>query len=139
MLGLRFATRGIGRARWGPVSGVTHREQADSEGRLDAQRFRYVSELHLPCARRGSDSTWVRGLVNAHLVGPPASSQEPSAEKARDVKQVPDEALAAVRRLPDRRPPAMSLRPSIVPWAPPLHAESESVDDALVCVPHTCG
>lgn len=50
-----------------------------------------------------------------HLLLPPASRKEPSAEKAREVKQRPLLVLAEVRRSARRRPPAMSLRPAMVP------------------------
>ena len=45
----------------------------------------------------------------------PASSQEPSALKAREVKHWPEVLFPAARRSVVRLPPAMSLRPSIVP------------------------
>lgn len=46
---------------------------------------------------------------------PPARRKEPSAEKAREVKQAPEERLPAALRSVEMRPPAMSLRPSIEP------------------------
>lgn len=54
----------------------------------------------------------------AHLEAPAASSVEPSAEKAREVKHCPLVRLPAARRSDASRPPAMSLRPSIVPCRP---------------------
>ena len=50
-----------------------------------------------------------------HLLLPPASRKDPSAEKAREVKQRPLLVLSALRRSERRRPPAMSRRPEMVP------------------------
>jgi hypothetical protein len=52
----------------------------------------------------------------AHLDAPAASRKAPSAEKTSEVKHWPDVLLPAARRSAARRPPAMSRRPSIVPW-----------------------
>lgn len=51
----------------------------------------------------------------AYLLLPPASRNDPSAEKARLVKQRPLLVFSAVRRSDRRRPPAMSRRPEMVP------------------------
>ncbi len=51
----------------------------------------------------------------AHFEAPAASSMEPSAEKAREVKHWPELRLPAARRSDCSRPPAMSRRPSMVP------------------------
>lgn len=55
--------------------------------------------------------------MHTYLVLPPASRKAPSALKAREVKHCPEVELPSARRSEDRRPPARSRRPSILPWA----------------------
>ena len=62
-------------------------------------------------------NTGYANMVGAatHFEAPAASSMEPSAEKAREVKHCPEVRLPAARLSDASRPPAMSRRPSMVP------------------------
>ena len=59
--------------------------------------------------------------MHTYLVLPPASRKAPSALKAREVKHSPDVELPRALLSDDKRPPARSLRPSMVPCSQIIH------------------
>lgn len=65
--------------------------------------------------------------MHTYLVLPPASRKAPSALKAREVKHCPEVELPSALLSEDRRPPARSRRPSILPWGGSESATSGGV------------
>jgi len=74
-------------------------------------------------------STWKRrsmtfsstSYMHTYLVLPPASRKAPSALKANEVKHCPELELPRALRSDDKRPPAKSRRPSMLPCSQAQH------------------
>ncbi len=138
-----------------PYKKLAHPDRSSSPDRLSTQS-RVQKHLHTQTGqaaltdygtsdetgnKAGVKSTWKRrsmtfsstSYMHTYLVLPPASRKAPSALKAREVKHCPELELPRALRSDDKRPPAKSRRPSMLPCSQSQHCWFRKEDKQNKC------